>query len=103
MAEVYQDITEEQQKAYLQDKGVRCPFCKSENTSSHEHPKSSETGKLEQTIECRNCLRLWIDTYTLTKITAEALLCPVCGDELKFGQKTLIHDSAIVHEDCLEP
>jgi hypothetical protein len=59
-----QVLTDEQY--YLQHKGIRCPFCHSDELDGGS--VTTNEGGAEQSISCLNCDSEWTDRYTLTGI-----------------------------------
>lgn len=60
-------ITKEQKQKYLQSRGVRCPFCESDQIEG-DHIDVCAAGAY-QPIYCLVCDRSWTDEYTLTDIS----------------------------------
>lgn len=98
----YEDLTKVDKAEYIKRGGVSCPFCRSQNVNPHESLQSNESGEMEQTIECRNCWRQWTDTYSITSVASEELLCGHCQQDLTFGEKVKIVGNGIVHVKCPE-
>lgn len=59
-------LTKAQKREYLKQKGVRCPFCKSDQIKTR--PLEVEDGGIVCEVACDNCARVWRDYYTLTSI-----------------------------------
>lgn len=96
----YEDLTLTEKVMYVKGGGVSCPFCRSQNINPHESPQSNESGEMEQTIECKNCYRQWTDTYSITSVASEELICNNCQQDLVFGDKVRIVGNGICHEKC---
>ena len=62
------ELTVNQQKEYLQNKGVRCPHCNSDILEGC--PVDVDGGTATQQVACVDCNKNWIDLYTLTEIKA---------------------------------
>lgn len=60
-------MTEDQIKAYIEHKGVRCPYCESHDLIGDS---LDECGELEarQGVECLACGKRWVDILTLTGV-----------------------------------
>ncbi len=59
-------MTEEQERDYLENGGVRCPYCKSTHISGSD--LVFDTANLHQEVECSNCRKEWVDHYTLVAV-----------------------------------
>lgn len=64
------NLTEEQKAKYLEKKGVRCPYCFSDNICSGEIDADGATATA--IVECNNCYQEWMDTWTLTGVDTYA-------------------------------
>lgn len=63
-------ITEKQKKEYLEYKGSRCPFCKSNEIEGYDG-YDGDGDWISAKIECSSCGKQWIDIYTITDIIQE--------------------------------
>lgn len=59
-------FTKEQEKEYLENNGVQCPVCKSENIDAMESNFDGDT--CTQEVHCNNCDTGWYDVYNLVGI-----------------------------------
>jgi transposase-like protein len=59
-------ITEKNRKNYLQNGGVKCPYCQSNNIDAIHI--SLFHGGARQTVICNACNESWIDIYELTGV-----------------------------------
>jgi transposase-like protein len=57
-------------KDYLDSKGVRCPFCKSDQIEG-SGSISIEDYQAVQDVSCLKCKRTWTDVYTLSGVYVE--------------------------------
>jgi C4-type Zn-finger protein len=52
--------------------GVRCPYCKSEDIGAAGDGQAYHLAHaehlIEEVVQCEECGKMWIDTYTLTCI-----------------------------------
>lgn len=55
--------TAELQKKYLEQGGVRCPYCDSDNITGGSF--DTEFGEVYQKIWCEECHKEWTDLYKL--------------------------------------
>jgi len=60
-------ITPDQEKKYVEQKGLYCPFCESMDIES-DHAFMDETGAYME-IECKNCGEKWTEVYELIGIS----------------------------------
>lgn len=58
-------------RQYLNEGGVKCPYCKSENLKSHAVLTTIEPLLMCQKITCLSCKKTWLDVYTLTDVLTE--------------------------------
>ncbi len=56
----------EHKREYLENGGVRCLYCKSDNITSG--PLDADGPTATAMVECHNCMKRWADTYTLTSV-----------------------------------
>jgi hypothetical protein len=61
-------MTCEQEKKYLENKGLRCPYCYSTHIGATK-PLAGYDLVVMQEIECSTCGQVWNDVYTLTGAT----------------------------------
>ena len=54
---------------YLNEGGVRCPYCGSENLKCRI--TTTNDGFIYQKVTCLTCNKTWLDVYTLTDILVE--------------------------------
>mgnify|MGYP001161685594 CR=1 FL=1 len=59
-------MNKSEEKKYVESKGVRCPYCKSEDIEGGFIEVNA--GVAQQNIRCNNCGEEWTDTYTLNGI-----------------------------------
>ena len=60
-------LSEEQRNAYLNNKGQRCPFCKSTDIEAEDPPEMD--GNIAcQIVSCTDCGGKWEDQYTLNDV-----------------------------------
>ena len=59
-------LTRTQERKYLKEGGVRCPFCDSNNISGGTLDMGA--GATYQDVTCDSCQRAWTDVYELTGI-----------------------------------
>lgn len=64
-------LTKAQEKYYLKNHGVRCPFCKGDNLHAGDLEADGDT--VFQDITCLNqkCRHTWTDLYKLQGIDAD--------------------------------
>lgn len=60
-------MKKEQESKYIDNGGVKCPFCESDNITAHENPQFSGFG-IFQDIYCMDCEKEWTDEYKLIGI-----------------------------------
>jgi DNA-directed RNA polymerase subunit RPC12/RpoP len=60
-------MTKDQIKAYVEHKGVRCPYCESCNLVGSSLVDWSEMEARED-VECGECGNKWMNIFTLTGI-----------------------------------
>jgi transcriptional regulator NrdR family protein len=60
-------LTEEQKKNYLKSRGLRCPYCLSEDVTGIS-PLEADGDTASGRSECFACGKKWIDIYTLVGI-----------------------------------
>jgi len=60
------EITAEQRKYYLDNKGSRCPFCG--KMALEGDSVDVEAGVARQSITCAKCGKEWEDVYSLVDI-----------------------------------
>ena len=53
------------QKAYVDSKGIHCPFCGSTNIGADGNVEV-DCGGGSQTVSCDDCGKTWYDFYKLT-------------------------------------
>ena len=69
---IMKPITKAQRAYYLRHRGVRCPFCRSDNIGSiSELEVLPDEDRVAQEITCNNCKRRWRDYYKLFEVEAE--------------------------------
>ena len=56
---------------YINEGGIKCPYCKSENLESHAVLTTTEPLLMHQKVTCLLCKKTWLDVYTLTNILTE--------------------------------
>ena len=56
-------------KLYVEDNGLRCPYCGSAHIRQHQADIGD--GKMFQEITCSACGRQWLDVYKLISIDAQ--------------------------------
>lgn len=55
-------------KFYLDNKGMKCPFCKSRTLDTIGDLEVSHSDAVVfQSIQCKNCLKTWTDIYELVE------------------------------------
>jgi ribosomal protein S27E len=54
------------EREYVESKGVRCPYCKSEDIEGGF--VETNAGTAQQNIRCNNCGEEWTDSYTLNGV-----------------------------------
>jgi DNA-directed RNA polymerase subunit RPC12/RpoP len=59
-------LSEEAKKKYLEDHGVRCPYCGSDNIDAQDADFLDDM--MYQKVECLNCQKEWTDHYKLVDI-----------------------------------
>lgn len=57
-------LSPEQKKYYLEHKGVRCPYCHSNNITTN-NPIDADADYAWQEAECEDCGESWKDIYKL--------------------------------------
>ena len=76
-------ITQDQERQYIAERGVCCPFCHSSSISGKA--VDIDNGIASQEIDCDDCGENWTDLYTLTGTTTEytdpVFHCKGCGRE----------------------
>jgi len=60
-------LTDEQQKKYLEQGGIRCPYCNSVDITTTQ-PVQTDIGIAWQNICCNDCTEEWTDENTLTNV-----------------------------------
>lgn len=63
-------LTEEQQIAYIENNGNKCPVCGAEDLDSGL-TEFDGTGMMYQGIYCKKCRSAWTDMFTLVGIDGE--------------------------------
>jgi transposase-like protein len=56
---------------YLNEGGIKCPYCKSENLKSYAVLTTTEPLLMHHKVTCLSCNKTWLDVYTLTDILTE--------------------------------
>jgi len=64
-------LSKESREEYLKNKGNKCPFCKSTNLEANRPYLDDFDESFNCRIHCLSCGNNWLDTYTLTNITAD--------------------------------
>lgn len=59
-------ITDEMRKEYVDDFGVSCPFCHSEDIEAGSWDFG--VGEFWQDVRCNSCRNMWVDIYRLTGV-----------------------------------
>lgn len=62
-------LTLEQIEKYIDDGGVRCPYCGSENITG-SYPET-DVGESWQDVECDDCGKEWTDLYRLVGVDVD--------------------------------
>lgn len=62
-------ITESQEKKYIENKGLRCPHCNSNDLDTGCPNADGDVVTIE--VTCKKCGEEWKDLYTLTGILQE--------------------------------
>lgn len=57
------------EKEYLEHKGVRCPFCMSDDITTTGPAHINSFGNQQQGCKCLNCKATWDDEYSLVGIS----------------------------------
>lgn len=58
-------------RQYLNEGGVKCLYCKSENLESHAVLNTDAPSIMYHKVTCLSCNKTWLDVYTLTDILIE--------------------------------
>lgn len=67
--EIKQKLTSEDIKNYIDEGGVRCPYCGSYNISTYTpHIVDEDRGGLVQKVCCGNCRKTWADFYKIVEV-----------------------------------
>ena len=62
-------MTAEQRKFYLQNKGNKCPHCKSDNIQGAAAGWESDSDWASRVVECLDCKKTWTDIYIFQDVT----------------------------------
>lgn len=58
-------------RQYLNEGGIKCPYCKSKNLRSYAVLTTTEPSLMHHKVTCLSCNKTWLDVYTLTDILIE--------------------------------
>jgi len=61
-------LTKQQQRDHIDDGGVHCPYCNSEELDSDYTTVDAGRLRLFQQVYCEKCGRDWTDVYALAEI-----------------------------------
>jgi formate dehydrogenase maturation protein FdhE len=61
-----EEVNRKRKEFYLENNGVFCPFCRSDNIESMGI--SADGAQADASIRCNTCSRDWLDLYSLTDV-----------------------------------
>lgn len=66
-----ENLTEDQRKAFLENKGEYCPYCGGVHTRYTEMFAIFDDGTARQKAECFDCGGAWVEHYVLTDVSED--------------------------------